>query len=98
MARSLVAALVAAFLCLPLTAQAQQQCGPREVIKDGLANQYGEVPIARGLGEAGMMMELYASEDGKTWTLLIVHPNGMACFAATGESWQSVEALRGEGA
>lgn len=95
--RPLLAALVAVFLCLS-PAMAQQQCGAREAIRDGLKNQYSEVPVARGLGGAGLMMELYASEDGKTWTLLIVHPNGMACFAATGESWQSVEAVRGEGA
>jgi len=94
--RHILAALFAA--CLSLPSHAQQACGPYDALREGLERQYSEVVVGRGVGEGGMLMELFASADGKSWTLIIVHPNGMACFAASGGDWQPVEAVRGEGA
>ena len=46
------------------------------------------------------MLELYASPETGTWTILVPLPNGLSCLVASGEAWERVaEVLTpGEGA
>ncbi|HYF35729.1 MAG TPA: hypothetical protein VD994_10595 [Prosthecobacter sp.] len=85
--------ILAALLSLfPLLAEAQSpQCGPRAQIVAHLSQEFKEAQVARGLIDNGGLAEVWATQDGATFTLLVTLPNGLSCFIATGSGWQPVE-------
>ncbi len=86
-------ALMGAALFSPITpaaAQAPQSCAKRMDIIKHLSGQFHEAPVALGLADNGSLLEILASTDGKTWTLLFSMPTGMSCLMATGQDWQSL--------
>ena len=85
----LAAALAGALLTTPALAQGPI-CGPHDVILQGLADQYQEQVIARGLTNSGGLVEIAATADGATWTMLYSQAGGQTCFISTGNSWQAV--------
>lgn len=90
MTRTLLAAL-AIVATVPAYAQSPQACAPRAEILKHLAGKYREQPIAVGIADnGGAVLELLASENGVTWTLLLTLPNGRSCLVATGQDWQTV--------
>ncbi len=70
--------------------QTPGQCAKRGEIIKHLSGQFSETPVAIGLADNGTLMEILASVDGKTWTLLFSMPTGMSCLMATGQDWQSL--------
>lgn len=86
------AVLAAALLItsLPAVAQAPAQCAKRTDIVKHLTGQFHETPVAIGLSDNGSLLEILASTDGKTWTLLFSLPTGLSCLMATGQDWQSL--------
>jgi hypothetical protein len=66
-------------------------CANRDLILRQLANKYEEAPIAIGVTSAGGIMELLTSEKGRTWTLIVTRPNGLACLFAAGEGWEPLQ-------
>jgi hypothetical protein len=74
-------------------AQAQSVCLPHAEVVKRLEAQFGEVPVAVGLGRDGRLVEVFAAADGATWTLAVVLPNGMSCVVADGEHWQPIPKL-----
>lgn len=81
-------------LTTPLPEQAAV-CAPREVTLAQLAGKYAEAPAVRWLALNGGVVELLASPDGETWSLLITMPDGMACLIAAGELWQPLSTKLG---
>ncbi|MEO0912988.1 MAG: hypothetical protein AAFY59_08360 [Pseudomonadota bacterium] len=88
-------AAIALSLSLPLatlsagSAAAQQRpCGERDQIVERLGNKYGEARTARGLSHNNGMVEVYASEETGTWTILITLPSGETCLVAAGDFWE----------
>ncbi len=72
----------------PAAAQeAQAPWFDRAEIVGQLAARYTEAPTALGLTSTGAVLELFATADGATWTLVITLPNGNSRVIATGESW-----------
>lgn len=66
-------AIVAVFLCLgggSGAVQAQQACDLRDAVVNGLKEKSNEAPVGRGLVADGSMIEVFATEDGRTWTLV----------------------------
>jgi hypothetical protein len=53
-----------------------------------LGERYGEATVGIGLASNGALLELLASADGATWTIIQTAPSGLACLLAAGESWQ----------
>lgn len=100
--RAAVLALVLPLIALPATlalSQGQPPCAPRAAVAAHLEKEFGEVPIARGLNDSGTLIEVFASEGGATYTVVITAPNGVSCLAATGEGWEFVFARpKGDGA
>ena len=91
---SLIAASV--LFLTAISVNAQQVCIPRDRAIVELKNQFKENASARGLAANGKrMIELFVSEKG-SWTMLISDPNGLSCFMANGENWQSITALIGD--
>ena len=84
-------ALIAGTLA-PLDAAAQQprNCAPRAVVIERLATGYGETRQSIGLGAQGAVVEVFASIETGTWTILVTTPGGMTCLAASGQSFESL--------
>lgn len=51
---------------------------------------YREDPAAIGLSESGRLMEVFASPDGRTWTIVMTTPDGLACIMAAGKNWDVI--------
>ncbi len=92
-ATALAVALVVGFRA---TASAQSVCTTHaEVIKQ-LGNRHSEAPVAIGLSGSGGVVEVFATSDGSTWTMIITMPDGTSCMMAAGEAWENLPAsLRG---
>jgi hypothetical protein len=65
-------------------------CASDEAVSKELESRYGEVPVARGLASDGKLLQVFASEDGISWTVVLTRPDGVSCIAATGRFWQTV--------
>lgn len=78
------AALLALFLATPAMAQ---PCAPAEEMLGKLARDYHELPSGIGLSKRGDAIVLYTSPDGRTFTLLRVTSEGIACLIEAGDSW-----------
>lgn len=72
-------------------AQIQVRCGTRHSILTQLYLNHQEQPVAIGLTGNGNVVEVLASEDGETWTIVTTGPSGLTCIFQTGEHWQRVE-------
>src|SRR5947207_8619344 len=89
MVRKTLAILSVAAAALAVgTAQAQQVCGPRTIVVQKLNSELGEKPEAAGLTHNGGVIEILASKDGGTWTVIMTAPNGLSCLLAAGEAWE----------
>lgn len=69
---------------------AQQASGDRATLVKELTQRYAEVPVSIGLTSTGGMIEVFASKDGSTWTMLLTTPDGQSRVIGDGESWFSV--------
>jgi len=58
-----------------------------ELLTRYLAQRYAETRVARGLSSNGRMIEVFASGDGATWTMVVTTPQGHSCIVASGEGW-----------
>ncbi len=87
----LARAAAAAFF-IPAPAQGAPGCAPRAEALAHLAKQYRERRIAVGVSDGGGLVEVLASPDGATWTILVTAPNGISCVAAAGEGWTGITA------
>ena len=52
-----------------------------------LGQRFAEISVARGLSANGGMVEIYATDDGATWTMVVTTPEGQSCVVASGEAW-----------
>jgi hypothetical protein len=60
------------------------QCSTYDQADNVLTKRYHESVVASGLAASGVAFQLWSSKDGKTWTLLTVRPDGVACIVDTG--------------
>ncbi len=75
-------------LCVTGAVQAQgPRCAPRDALLEALAERYGEVPIGRGITNAGGLIEVLASPSG-SWSILVTTPGGATCLVSSGEGWR----------
>ncbi len=68
-------------------AHAQNACAPRDTVLERLKTGYGETLAAGGLRSQSQVLEVWASEDTGTWTVLMTDANGMTCVMASGTNW-----------
>ena len=76
--------------------QVQMVCGKRADMVRQLSEKYGETRRSMGLAEGRGVVELYASEETGSWTILITSPQGTACMMAAGQAFQ-VEPVKAAG-
>lgn len=74
-------------------ARAQTLCGHHAEIASALGARYAEAPVGMGLARDGGVVELFATDDGSTWTMVVTTPDGRSCLVAEGEAWQTLKLL-----
>ncbi len=93
---ALVLATVAGIVLPAAPAGAQMVCGKRADMIRQLSEKYGETRRSMGLAEGRGVVELYASEETGSWTILITSPQGTACMIAAGQAFQ-IEPVKAAG-
>jgi hypothetical protein len=80
----------AALTLLPIAmlSAAPGLCAKRTDLVMHLANEYLERPVARGLSENGVVLEVFASRDGESWTAVASFVDGLSCLIASGHFWE----------
>lgn len=71
-------------------AEEPSRCAPLAEIEAGLVERYGELLAAVGITSTPMgpgAMRFYVSPTVRSWTLLAVMPNGMACMLQAGANF-----------
>ena len=82
-------AAAAALFMLASPVFAEPLCEARSAAVKYLADKYGETPVGQGLTNPNsLLVELFASKNGETWTLLVSYPNGTSCVIAAGKDWR----------
>ena len=81
------------FGVLALTAQhafgqVRANCAPREIVVQKLSDQWGETRRSVMLARGNRMVEVFASGDTGTWTILATLPSGLACVVASGTAYE----------
>ena len=99
-----VMGLVLAMMLLVNSQQASAQSYDQELyglsrdeIVTQLGDHYKEVPVAGGIAADGSILEVFASPDGQSWTIIVTRPNGTSSVVAEGESWSFLTAIAGIG-
>lgn len=84
-----ILALIALFT--PAIAFGQgSSCANRDMIVDRLESKYGESRQSAGLNQNNSMVEVFASTETGTWTIIVTMPNGMSCLMAAGKARQEI--------
>jgi hypothetical protein len=81
---------VALFLVAVSPSAAEPTCVDRTQVIEHLAQRYHETPVAVGVASNGGLIEVLASREGNSWTIIITMPNGVACMVAAGRDWATV--------
>jgi len=68
-----------------------RNCAPHAAVVERLANGYGESRQSIGLGSDNSVVEVYASDETGSWTIVVTRPGGPSCLVAAGQSFQSVD-------
>ena len=97
--RAFIVALAAAFgLAAFLWNQsvaAAPSCMKREQAARVLAEGANETPVARGVLRTAdglaRIIEVFATKDGSTFTVLITDETGRTCGVASGIDWEAIE-------
>jgi len=76
-------------IALPARAQ-PQNCAPREVVVDRLADRFGETRHSMGLGANNAMVEVFASPISGTWTITVTTAQGITCLVASGQAFETL--------
>jgi hypothetical protein len=72
----------------PTVALAQGNCAERDSVVDRLEAGYGEEFTGGGLQNARRIIEVWASEEQGTWTILMTTADGKSCVMASGTDWR----------
>lgn len=71
-------------------------CGSRADVMSRLEEEFGEVPIGAGIVAGGRLLELLASNDGRSFSVLVTAPpnaqlpDGLTCLIAAGQGWRNL--------
>ena len=85
--RIITAALLFGMACTGPPAWASTACAPREALVAQLEKSYGEILSARGLQGPNALIEVFASSESGSFTVLMSRPDGISCIVSTGTHW-----------
>lgn len=65
-------------------------CHSHADLTEMLHQKYAERPSALGVQANGHLVEIFVSNDGASWTIVVTRPDGWSCIVAVGEHWESL--------
>ena len=68
----------------------QPACQTHDEIMQMLDQKFAETPTALGLQSNGHLIQVFASKDGMTWTIVTTRPDGVSCIVALGRHWEAM--------
>ena len=77
-----------AALAQPAATDQRPPCADYREVQRQLAAGYGEAPVAAGLRSNGELLQVFASPESGTWTIVSTTPQGTACVLAAGRHWE----------
>ncbi|MCP5037428.1 MAG: hypothetical protein GY945_07495 [Rhodobacteraceae bacterium] len=96
---------VGSILLMTGAVRAQSQsggnCAVHASVIEQLAQKYGETRQSIGLASGNQVVEVFASLETGTWTIIVTRPSGITCMVAAGQSYEVLNevmtpALQGE--
>lgn len=72
--------------------EAQATCAERTQVVSRLEERYGETLQSMGLHQNNTVLEVFASEETGTWTILVTRADGVTCLIAAGQMWDGTPA------
>ena len=81
-------AVLLAAVAMGTSAQAQMVCGERDNIIAQLEKKYGETRHSMGFQRGRGVVEVFASVETGSWTILVTDPRGTSCLMAAGEAFE----------
>lgn len=85
--RSIALPLVLGLMLVAPVAVQAQACGQRGTIAEVLSGTYGETMRAVGQIDGKTVLEVWATPDGATWSLLVTKASGLSCILHAGTDW-----------
>ncbi len=82
--------ILALVLGVGTSARAQSVFMAHTDLANQLDSRFSEAPIAIGLANNNVVVEVFSNGDGSTWTMVLTNPDGMSCVMATGEDWETL--------
>lgn len=73
---------------------APANCAARGVVVERLHEKFGETRRAVGLARNKALVEVFASAETGSWTIVVSLPNGLSCLVASGKSWEQLHEAR----
>jgi hypothetical protein len=70
-------------------------CHNRTELTAMLNESYAQLPSALGVQADGQLVEVFVSENGMSWTIVLTRPDGWSCIVAVGEHWEALPAITG---
>ena len=89
---ALICFVLTALIILARAATAQTTCAPHAAIVSGLLATYGETVRSLGVTSNGTVVEVFASDETGTWTIVITPPGAPTCMVSAGRGYQSIPA------
>ena len=74
-------------------AEGGRNCAPRPVVLDRLGEDYGETRQSIGLSGQGAVIEVFASPETGSWTIIVTRPDGITCLVAAGEAFEAMAGM-----
>lgn len=71
-------------------AQNARNCGEHAQVVNRLAEGYGETRRSLGIGTNNSVIEVFASTETGTWTIIVTLPTGMTCLVAAGQAYEEI--------
>jgi hypothetical protein len=85
--RLLPATAVLLTLAGPAAAEPDRPCADRATVVERLESRFGETLHSLGVNQSNVV-EVYASQETGSWTILVTMPNGKSCLLASGQLWE----------
>ena len=71
-------------------------CHDSGEIAKQLDSKYDEAPVAFGLQSNGNLLQVYASNEKGTWTVVSTTPGGLSCIVAAGKRWEALPEIKND--
>lgn len=86
-AGALALGLAAMTLMSPAASAQSATCLTHDSLAKLLDERYAERRVAAGLAAGGALIELFASAEDASWTMVVTTAAGESCVMAAGEHW-----------